>query len=235
MSWLRGWLTGGANELGWDDLIDQIVGALAKRRQFGKRGESVFPAEVAVTVITPADHLEVIRRFLDEPDLDRQVQAALANRCDCDPSSLPVCVYAAAEGARLAVQIDERHGVAAWEVEIIGGDRGGARLEVPNKRELRFGRGEWHGGDAQVRNDLIVSTADAFVSRRAGRLIRAGHAFEVEALDQGDFLTVHRQAADSVRPARSARGQVALRSGDEIELSSGTGDAVRLAFRRVSG
>ena len=234
MSWLRGWLTGGANEIGWDDLVDRIAAVIARGRQFGKKGEPVFPAELQVTVVAPAEALDVVRGFLEEPDLDRRVQAELANRCDCEPSALPLCAYAAAEGPRLEVQVEPRQGVAVWELEVAGGDRSGTRIEVPDKREIRFGRGEWHGGDRHARNDLIVSTADAFVSRRAGRLLRTGHSFEVEALDQGDFLTVHR-GDNSVRPARSASGRVALRSGDEIELASGDGDAVRLIFRRRSG
>jgi len=235
MGWLQGWLTGGDSELGWDDLIDRIAGAIAQRRQFGRKGESVFPAEVQVTVIAPAQGLDVIRGFLEEAELDRRVQAELANRCDCELSALPLCTYTAAEGPRLDVQIDERQGIASWQIEVGGGDRAGDRLDVPNKRELRFGRGQWHGGDAQFRNDLIVSTNDAFVSRRAGRLFRVGHSFEVEALDQGDFLTVHRKGESRIRPARSASGRVTLRSGDEIELSSGTGQTVRLVFRRLPG
>jgi hypothetical protein len=236
MSWLKGWLTGGDDELGWDDVVARIAAAIAERRQFGRKGESVFPAQVHVTVYAPAARIEVLRGFLDEPELDRRVQSELANTCDCEPSALPVCAYAAAEADRFDVRIEDRAGTAAWEIEVSGGDQAGARLAVPaGKRELRFGRGEWHGGDGQIRNDLVVSHKDEFVSRRAGRLVRVGHAFEVEALDQGDFLIVHRAGETSVRPARSASGRAALRSGDEIELSSGTGRAVRLTFRRVSG
>jgi hypothetical protein len=114
-----------------------------------------------------------------------------------------------------------------------GGDCDGRVLPVPADRsELRFGRGEWHGGDRQIRNDLTVCEGSEFVSRRAGRLVSAGHRLEVEALDQADFLVVHRQGTDPVRPARVASGRVALREGDAVELKSGGEDAIRLVLRR---
>jgi hypothetical protein len=70
------------------------------------------------------------------------------------------------------------------------------------------------------------------VSRRAGRLWRAGPGFEIEALDQGDGLVVRRAAGEAIRPARTARGRLAVRDGDAIELGDGHGRAVRLVVRR---
>ena len=96
--------------------------------------------------------------------------------------------------------------------------------EAERWSELTFGR----GGD----NDLVVCERTQFVSRRAGRLVRAGHLIEVHALDQGDLLVVRRADGETVRPARTARGCVAIRGGDAIELGDGRGGIVTLRVAR---
>jgi hypothetical protein len=99
-------------------------------------------------------------------------------------------------------------------------------------RELRFGRGPWHGVDRQIPNDLVLCEKTEFVSRRAGRLLHDGAHLEVESLDQGDHLHVRRATGETVRPARTASGRVALREDDVIELVGGPGEAVRLVLGR---
>src|SRR5215211_7834235 len=137
MGWLKGWLTGGADELGWDDLVARIAEAIAGHRQFGRKGVVAFPAELQVTVVVPSAHLELVRRFVGEPDLDRRVQTELANRCDCEPSALPLCTYSVHDGDQLDIRIEERAAIAAWQIEIVGGDRNGVRLALPSsQREL---------------------------------------------------------------------------------------------------
>src|SRR5690606_15140870 len=112
---------------------------------------------------------------------------------------------------------------------IAGGDRDGQTLELPTSwTELAFGRGPWHGADHGAKNDLVVCDKTEFVSRRAGRLYRAGHQLEVAALDQGDELVVRRESGESVRPARTARGRASVKPGDAIELGDGKGGGVRL-------
>jgi ERCC4-type nuclease len=118
---------------------------------------------------------------------------------------------------------------------IAGGDLDGRVLDLPVRwSELAFGRGPWHGTDQAVQNDLIVADTTEFVSRRAGRLFRAGVLLEVASLDQGDELVVKRKGGEAVRPARTARGRVVLRAGDAIELGNGRGAAVRLVVERVA-
>jgi hypothetical protein len=106
-------------------------------------------------------------------------------------------------------------------------------LELAGARtEFRFGRGEWHGPDGHIRNDLVVCDKTAFVSRRAGKIARTGHQLEVTSLDQGDALLVRQSRGEVVRPARTARGRLTVSSGDVIELVDGAGSAVRLIVRR---
>lgn len=233
MRWLKSWVTGGADELGWDDLVRRVTRAVAATAHHGSRGRVVFPPEVEITVSVGDRGAEVVREFLQQPAFDRDVGAALANRTDCAAADLPLRSYRVEEGERLRARAREIAAASRWTLVIEGGDLDGRALEIPPGRtELRFGRGEWHGGDQQLKNDLIVSERCDFVSRRAGRLVFAGHLLEVESLDQGDFLTVRRGDGQSLRPARAASGRASLAQGDAIELGGGGEEAVRLILER---
>ena len=105
-------------------------------------------------------------------------------------------------------------------------------MTPPAWSELAFGRGAWHGADHGARNDLVVCERTEFVSRRAGRLYRAGHQLEVAALDQGDQLVVRRASGDAIRPSRTARGRAVVGAGDAIELGDGRGGSMRLVVER---
>jgi hypothetical protein len=130
--------------------------------------------------------------------------------------------------------ITASEGVAkTWRILIAGGDLDGQAVDLPASwSELAFGRGPWHGADHGARNDLVVCDKTEFVSRRAGRLVRAGHRLEVTSLDQGDELVVRRASGETVRPARTARGWAIVKPGDAIELGDGKGGAVRLVVQR---
>ncbi|HEX5058783.1 MAG TPA: hypothetical protein VFV99_05445, partial [Kofleriaceae bacterium] len=109
----------------------------------------------------------------------------------------------------------------------------GQTLALPASwSELAFGRGPWHGADHGAKNDLVVCTKTEFVSRRAGRLYRAGHQLEVASLDQADELVVRRASGETVRPARTARGRAIVKPDDTIELGDGKGGAVKLIVQR---
>ncbi len=233
MGWLTGLLTGGSDEIGWDDLVRRCVGTIAGVAHHGARGAVAFPAEVSVLVAVPAASVEVVQSFVDDLGFDREVGAALANRFDVAVAELPVRQYNVIAAERVAVTATEA-APRSWQLTIEGGDLDGHMLSLPpGTSDLSFGRGEWHGGDQQVRNDLVVCERTEFVSRRAGRLFRAGHHLELAALDQGDLLLVRRPTGDVLRPARTARGRVLVRAGDVIELADGNGATVRLHARRV--
>jgi hypothetical protein len=138
-------------------------------------------------------------------------------------SALPAREYIVSVADRASVIASE--GVTkAWSLVIAGGDLDGQTLALPATwSELAFGRGQ---------NDLVICNKTEFVSRRAGRLYRAGHQLEVASLDQGDELVVRRANGETLRPARTARGRAVIKEGDAIELADGKGSAVRLLVHR---
>lgn len=234
MSWLTDLLRGGTNELGWDDLIRRVVDEVFRLKRFGARGETVFPMEVVVRITVGEGSLATVQGFVDRPELDREVSAALANRCDVSIEQLPRREYLVSPADRTTVLVAEG-APQAWQLVVEGGDRAGTthRFAV-GWSEAAFGRGEWHGADQHARNDVVVCETTEFVSRRAGRLYRAGHLLEVTSLDQGDQLIVKRPTGEAIRPSRTARGRAAVRPGDAIELTDGRTGTVRLLVQRVT-
>src|SRR5688572_27579591 len=98
-----GWfsrLLGDSDEVGWDDLRGRTVDALAAMAHHAARGEVVFPADVTVRIVVPARSVAVVRGFTDDPAFDREVGAALANRCDVALAALPRRGYRVEEGER---------------------------------------------------------------------------------------------------------------------------------------
>lgn len=234
MGWLSNLLRGGGDELGWDDLVRRVADGVAALRRHGARGEVVFPAEVTVRITVGEGSVDVVQGFVDRPDLDREIDAALQNRCDVPAEDLPRREYVVSSADRTSVTVVEG-APRAWCVVVDGGDLAGRTVTLPpGWTEAAFGRGEWHGGDQHARNDLVVCEQTEFVSRRAGRLFRVGNHLEVAALDQGDLLLVRRAGGETVRPARTARGRVSVKPGDAIELADGRGACVRLVVQRVT-
>jgi len=233
MGWLSDLLRGGGDELGWDDLVRRIVDAIAALRQYGPRGEIAFPDDIVVRIAVPEGTTAVVQGFIDRPELDREVVAAVANRCDVTTDAVPAREYVVGVADRIAVTATEG-APRSWRFAITGGDLDGGSLVLPaGWTELSFGRGAWHGADHGARNDLVVCDKTEFVSRRAGRIYRAGHQVEVASLDQGDELVVRRAAGEAIRPARTARGRASLKAGDAIELGDGRNTIVRLVLERV--
>jgi hypothetical protein len=232
MEWLSHLLRGGGDDFGWDDLIRRIVESIATLHRYGPRGEGTFPADVVVRIAVPEGGAAVIQGFIERPELDREVAAALANRCDVSSAALPAREYVVSVAETTSITASEGS-AKTWRLVIAGGDLDGQILELPGSwSELAFGRGPWHGAEHGTRNDLVVCERTEFVSRRAGRLHRAGHQLEVASLDQGDALTVRRTSGETIRPARTASGRAVVRPDDTIELGDGRRGALRLLVQR---
>ena len=231
MGWLSDLLRGGGDELGWDDLVRRIVDAIVALRQYGPRGEVVFPDDIIVRITVPEGGVSIAQGFIDRPELDREVVAAVANRCDVPVDAVPAREYLVGPADRTSVTANEGT-PKTWRLAVSGGDRDGTMLALPAAwSELAFGRGALHGDG--VRNDLVVCEKTEFVSRRAGRLFRAGHQLEVAAVDQGDELVVRRASGETIRPARTARGRATVKPGDTIELCDGRDGRVTLRLERA--
>lgn len=216
MRWLTSLLRGGADELGWDDLLRRAAEALADSATFGARGERVWPEAVEIELGVPPGQHATASRFAADPRFDREVAMAAANRCDVAAAELPQREYTVVARERADVRVRAKE-APAWELLIEGGDRSGHTLAIP------AGAGPWvlgRGGDGAC--ELAVCERTAFVSRRAGELRRQGTALAISALDQGDLLLVRRPDGQLVRPARTASGKVELREGAIIELASGS-------------
>src|SRR5688572_18920159 len=163
-----GWLTrlfSGGDEAGWDDLRTLSVDALAELAHHAAKGEVVFPADVAVRITVPERSVAVARGFVDDARFDREVGAALANRCDVALAALPRRAYEVVAGERVQVSVAEQ-APRRWTLTVDGGDLGGRTLALPGGGDLTFGR----GNEAGI--DLAVCAQTAFVSRRAGTIHR---------------------------------------------------------------
>lgn len=222
MGWLSDLLRGGGDELGWDDLIRRIVEAIAPLKVYGPKGEPTFPDEVIVRITVAEGSRAVIQGFIDKPELDREAGAALANKCDVAPQLLPTREYVVSSADRTSI-IATEGAPRPWKVTITGGDTDGVVPLPASWDELQFGRGA---------NDIKVCEKTEFVSRRAGKLYRAGHQLEVASLDQGDELVVRRESGETARPSRTARGRAVVKAGDTIELGDGRGGVVKLTVTR---
>lgn len=214
---------GGGGDTSRDNLVQLVVEQVFALSEHGRHGARALPPEVAVAITVPADRLEVVRGFVDDPRFEHDVDAELINRlASASVEAIPLRLYTVRAGDGFEVAAIGRAGSLVVRMAIAGGDRHGQVHLVPAQmRTLRVGRGPWHGADQRERNDLVVSDGDPFVSRRAARLRRAGAAWEVEALDQGACLVVVRADGTRVRPHHTPRGWVALRGGDQLELNDG--------------
>lgn len=223
MGWLSDLLRGGGDELGWDDLIRRIVEAIAPLAAYGRKGDVTFPEAVIVRITVEEGRRTVVQSFIDKPELDRDVGAALANKCDVQPQALPTREYVLSAADRTSITATEG-APREWKIAIVGGDRDGQSVTLPaNWTELQFGRGD---------NDITICDKTEFVSRRAGKLFRSGNQLEVKSLDQGDELVVRRNDGETVRPARTARAHAVVKAGDTLELGDGRGAVVKLVVTR---
>jgi len=221
-------------ELGQPDLLRRVTQGIVALARHADRGLPVLPPEVEVRIRVGDGGVQTIERFVQDPAFDREVEARVLNELvRLRPDGLPVRRYVVEAGERNAVAVKEAP-LRRFRLRIQGGDRDGAAVTLPpNRRQYLLGRGDWHGEEMQVANDVVLSESERAVSRRAARLHRSAAGLELESLDQREALVVEKQDGERVRPALTSSGRVALGLGDRIEFTDGKQGVVTLVVEEA--
>ena len=209
-------------ELGQPDLLRRVTAGIVALARHADRGIPVLPAEVEVRIRVGDGGVQTIERFVQDPAFDREVEARVLNELvRLRPDGLPVRRYLVEAAERTAVEVKEAP-LRRFRLRIQGGDRDGATVTLPaTRRQYLLGRGDWHGEEMQVANDVVLSEGERAVSRRAARLHRSAAGLELESLDQREALVVEKPDGERLRPALTASGRVPLAYGDRIEFTDG--------------
>ncbi|MCP4657604.1 MAG: hypothetical protein GY856_19535 [bacterium] len=223
-----------SDQLDQPALRRQVVAGILDLKQRGWRGVETLPSAVTVRIRVGRGSLDVVRRLVDDPEFDADIEADLLNRLvGARAEALPVRHYDIRTAARTSVTVAETADDALAWLEIEGGDRNGNWYPFKaSAASYRVGRGPWHGPDQTLANELVLSDGDPFDSRRAAVLRRAGSSLEVEALDQEDYLVVTRPDGKRIRPTHVPRRRVRVRPGAVIEFNDGGQQVVRVRVHR---
>jgi hypothetical protein len=209
-------------ELGQPDLLRRVTDGITALARHAGKGLPVLPPEVEVHIKVGKGSVQVIEQFVQDPAFDREVEARVLNELvRLRPEGLPVRRYVVEPGERTSVEVREAPR-RRYRLRIQGGDRDGTTLTLPpTRRHYLLGRGDWHGDERQVANDVVLCESEKAVSRRAARLHRSNAGLELESLDQQQALVVQRADGERLRPALAASGRVPLSPGDRIEFTDG--------------
>ena len=219
----------GLGELGQPDLLRRVTEAIAGLARHAGSGRPTLPREVDVFIEVGEGSLQVVERFVQDPAFDQEVQGRLLNELvRVPPEELPLRRYRVEAAPQTRITVREAP-PRKFLLRIEGGDRDGARLALPAaRRDFLLGRGEWHGDEPGVANDIVLSETEKAVSRRAARLHRCGRGLELQSLDQQEALVVIRPDGERVRPVLAARGRVLVGPDDVIELTDGHAPVLRV-------
>ena len=221
-------------ELGQPDLLRRVTAGIVALARHADRGLPVLPEEVEVRIRVGDGGVQTIERFVQDPTFDREVEARVLNELvRLRPEGLPVRRYVVEAGERTAVEVKEAP-LRRFRLRIQGGDRDGTAVTLPAaRRQYLLGRGDWHGEEMQVANDVVVSESERAVSRRAARLHKSAAGLELESLDQREALVVEKQDGERLRPALTASGRVVLAYGDKVEFTDGRRPVVTLILEEA--
>ncbi len=206
--------------------LDAILGLVRR----GARDDVRLPLSVEVQITVASGAIGVVRGFVSDPAFARELEDELRNRLPTLSGALPLLRFAVHEGERDQVSARELALEAAGWLRVEDGDRAGQLTALgPRRAEHFLGRG---GGDRALPNDVVLTDALPFVSRRAAVLRRSGVQWELEPLDQGEDLEVL-TASGPVRPRNTLSGRLAVQPGEAIRFL-GPG-AQALTVRLVDG
>jgi len=221
-------------ELGQPDLLRRVTSGIVALARHADRGLPVLPAEVEVRIRVGDGGTQTIERFVQDPAFDREVEARVLNELvRLRPDGMPVRRYVVEAGERNAVEVKEAP-LRRFRLRIQGGDRDGTAVTLPpSRRQYLMGRGDWHGEEMQVANDVVVSENERAVSRRAARLHRSAAGLEIESLDQREALVIEKQDGERLRPALTASGRVPLAFGDRVEFTDGRKPVITIVLEEA--
>lgn len=209
-------------ELGQPDLLRRVTEGIVSLARHADRGLPVLPPEVEVRIRVGEGSVQVLERFVQDPAFDREVEARLLNELvRLRPDGLPVRRYVVEPAEKTSIEVREAP-LRRFRLRIQGGDRDGAAVTLPaTRRQYLLGRGDWHGDEMQVANDVVLCESERAVSRRAARLHRSAAGLELESLDQREAVIVQRPDGERLRPALTASGRVPVGPGDRVEFTDG--------------
>ena len=221
-------------ELGQPDLLRRVTEGITALARHAGKGLPVLPPEVEVRIKVGKGSVQVIEQFVQDPGFDREVEARVLNELvRLRPEGLPVRRYVVEPGERTSVDVREAPR-RRYRLRIQGGDRDGATITLPpTRRHYLLGRGDWHGDERQVANDVVLCESEKSISRRAARLHRSNAGLELESLDQGEALVVERADGERLRPALAASGRVPVGPGDRIEFTDGSRTVLTVLFEEA--
>ena len=75
---LRSLVDSDSDSLDRPDLRRQVVDGILALRRRGQRGVEVLPLSVKIAVTVGEGSVEVVRRFVDEPDFDAEIDRVLS-------------------------------------------------------------------------------------------------------------------------------------------------------------
>jgi hypothetical protein len=206
-----------------------VTEAFVKLARHDDKGVPSLPREVEVHIKVGKGSVLVVERFTQDPAFDRDVEARLLNELvRLQPENLPLRRYFVEPGDANGVEIRELK-PRKYGLRIQGGDRDGTHVPLAQgRRDFLLGRGEWHGDDPDSVNDVMLSTSEKAISRRAARLHRSSLGLEIESLDQREALVVVRPNGERVRPVLSANGRVLIGPEDVVEFTDGKQAVLRV-------
>lgn len=231
---LRALVEPDSDSLDRPDLRRRVVDGILKLRRRGQQGVEQLPLSVLVEVAVGEGSVEVVRRFVDEPSFDLEIDAELRNRLvGVRPDALPRRRYVVVGAEHSGVKVSESDSGITARLRIHGGSRDGELISLSaGQREYRIGRGAWHE-PGTLANDIALEAE--FVSRRAALLGVAGSALEVTARDQGEYLVVVRADGKRIRPVNTRSRRVRVGPGDVFEFNDGGDQRISIEIQSPDG
>jgi hypothetical protein len=215
-----------ARPMDGEDLGGRVVTAVQRLGHRDVYGQEVFPQTVDVVLRVRRGSPEAVSRIVSSDDFQREVERRLRNDLvRASREALPQLSYRVEAGDRdevLASAGAAQGGLVLWlpEPEADCPWRWRERvLQLHDERSAwRLGRGDWHGRDRKVPNDLALPGSASFVARACLRLRRRGARLELKPEAGEETYVQVRGRSGLLRQPEPYSGWTRLQPGDSIQL-----------------